>query len=153
MKMRICLVAFFASTFYFFAESAIMSSEVRTEKLDAIRSLVSASVIPVEDSLLSLAPSPFAHDRGIRDEEAEETEKVVLSDEDLLQAISASVNPTGIFMFGGEFYLIFKEKRLKDGSSIAVTYEGAEYNLQISEITGSSYRVRLGDAELQLKLK
>lgn len=143
------LVAMFAVSS---VNGAIMSSEVRSQKLDAIRKLVSAGVVQVEEERLGVAPSPFSSDLGIMAEEVK-LEELVLSDEELLEKLSNHVNPTGIFMFGGEFYLIFKEKKLKVGSELAVEIDGFEHSVKIAEITGSTYRIQKGDAELQLKLK
>jgi len=136
-----------------FLEAAIMSSDARAEKLVAIRSLVSADVQVVDPDILAAAPSPFAPDLGIEKEAEIAVEQIELTDEELLAELSQYVNPTGIFMFGGEFYLIFKEKKLKVGSEIAVRFDGSDYLVEITEITGSTYRIRNGDAELQLKLK
>lgn len=153
MKKRIHTALVLALVTSSSVDAAIMSSEVRAEKLGAIRALVSADVVQVEDSLLSVAPSPFSPDLGIRSEEEPEMGTLALSDDELLEALSEHVSPTGIFMFGGEFYLIFKEKRLKVGSNLDVPFDGSDYSVTITEITGSTYRIRRGDAELQLKLK
>lgn len=129
-----------------------MSSEKRIESLDAVRKLLSNEVRPVESAMLERASSPFVPNLG-NVVIAEEEEEVVLSDEELLTALSDYINPTGIFMFGGEFYLIFKEKKLKIGSELRVNFNGGEYTVTISDITGSTYKVRRGESELQLKLK
>ncbi|MDQ8186101.1 hypothetical protein [Pelagicoccus sp. SDUM812002] len=129
-----------------------MSAEDRAEKLGEIRKLLSDSVRPIDESLVEKAPSPFVPDSG-KKVVVEEKVEVVLTDEELLKELSNYVNPTGIFMFGGEFYLIFKEKKLKMGSGLGITYNGAEYSVNITEITGSTYKISRGDSELQLKLK
>ncbi|WP_200358353.1 hypothetical protein [Pelagicoccus mobilis] len=131
-----------------------MSSEDRAEKLDTVKALVSVEVRAIEPELLDKAPSPFSRDLGlVRPEEEAAEEEIPLSDEELLQALSDYVNPTGIFMFGGEFYLVFKERKMKVGSEILIRLNGKEYTVLVTEITGSTYRIRRGDAELQLKLK
>lgn len=132
--------------------SAIMDADVRREKLDTIHALISNEIKPVESELISVAQHPFIPGRGIV-EEAPVREVVVMSEDELLAALSEYINPTGIFMFGGEFYLVFKESKLKVGSEIRLTFNGEQYVVIISEITGSSYAIKRGDAELQMKFK
>ncbi len=130
-----------------------MSGEERSEKLDKVRSLLTNEVRPIDEALVARAPSPFVPDLGKKVAAEGNQAEVALSDEELLLELSNYVNPTGIFMFGGDFYLIFKEKKLKVGSELEVTFNDVEYNVTITEITGSTYTIRRGDSELQLKLK
>ncbi|MBD5781809.1 hypothetical protein IEN85_20075 [Pelagicoccus sp. NFK12] len=129
-----------------------MSAEARMKALDDIQETLNNKVLPIEEELIAVAPSPFVPDSGKKVVVEEEVE-VVLTDEELLKELANYVNPTGIFMFGGEFYLIFKEKKLKVGSELGITYNGANYSVVITEITGSTYKISRGDSELQLKLK
>lgn len=133
-------------------KGAIMSSETRVDKLNTYKAKLAVEVRPVDRELLMVASSPFVPSLG-HVVVVEKEEEVVLTDAELLAALSEYVNPTGIFMFNGEFYLIFKEKKLENGSEMGITFNGKEYYVTISEITGSTYTVRRGDAELQLKLK
>lgn len=134
------------------AMPAIMDADVRRQKLDTVHELVSNEVRPIEMDLISAAPNPFVPNASVL-VETEEKVEVILNDTELLAALSEYINPTGIFLFGGEFYLVFKEKKLKVGSEIGITYNGTEYSVTIAHISGSNYTVRRGNAELQLKLK
>lgn len=145
-------VLLFAVSLSGVSQAAIMSAEARAESLEGIRAVLANEVRPLGDELIAEAPAPFVPDRGETVVVEEEVE-VVLTEEELLAELSKYVNPTGIFMFGGEFYLIFKEKKLKVGSELGITFNGAEYSVTITEITGSTYKIRRGDSELQLKLK
>lgn len=129
-----------------------MSEEERAEKMDSIRTILSGEVRPIDRDLLERAPSPFIPSLGKFGPELVE-DTIALTDDELLQELAQYVNPTGIFLFGGEFYLVFKENRKEVGSEIKIMYEGAEYSVTISEITGSGYTIRRGDTELQQKLK
>lgn len=134
------------------AQAAIMSAETRAKNLADIRGVVINDVRPLSEEIVSTAPSPFVPDSGETIVVEEEVE-IVLTEDELLAELSKYINPTGIFMFGGEFYLIFKEKKLKVGSELGIKFNGANYSVMITEITGSTYKVRRGDSELQLKLK
>lgn len=143
---------FCLSAFVEMSHGAIMSAEKRAESLSRIRSVIANEVRPLDEDLVSLAPNPFVPDRG-EVILVEEEVQVVLTEDELLLELSKYINPTGIFMFGGEFYLIFKEKKLKVGSGLGVRFNGVDYNVSITEITGSTYKIRRGESELQLKLK
>ncbi len=134
------------------AQAAIMSAETRAKNLADIRGVIINDVRPLSAEIVSAAPSPFVPDSGETIVVEEEVE-IVLTEDELLNELSKYINPTGIFMFGGEFYLIFKEKKLKVGSELGIKFNGASYSVMITEITGSTYKVRRGDSELQLKLK
>lgn len=135
------------------SHGAIMSSEVRSKRMDAFRTVLSGNVIPIEVGLLEPASDPFVPGLGNDVELEEEITQATLTDEELLSALSRYINPTGIFMFGGEFYLVFKEKKLTVGSELPIRYDGEDYSVKIVAITGSAYKVRYGGSELQLKLK
>lgn len=134
------------------ATAAIMDAEERRQKIDTVSDLVSVGVDPLDAVALNAALNPFVPDTGSTVELVEE-EEVVLSDDELLAALSEYINPTGIFLFGGEFYLVFKEKKLKVGSEIEIIYNNTEYTVIVTRITGSNYTVRRGNAELLMKLK
>lgn len=130
----------------------ILSEDERQKQIEAVEALLANEVRPIEPDLLRHASRPFSPDRGVVIAEKVET-KEVLSDEQRLRALAEYISPTGIFLFGGEFYLIFKENKKKVGSTIGVFYNGVEYEVTIADITSTTYTVRLGDSELQLKLK
>ncbi len=128
-----------------------MSAEVRAKDLNEIRNVLANEVRPIGEESEYRKLNPFVPD--VPQDVVEDHSEVVLSDDDLLVELSHYVNPTGIFMFDGDFYLIFKEKKMKVGSELGITFNGADYGVTITEITGSTYKIRRGDSELQLKLK
>lgn len=132
--------------------AAILSEEERQEQIRIVQALLANEVRPIESELLERGVRPFSPDRGaVLVEKVEARE--VLTDEQRLRALSEYISPTGIFLFGGEFYLIFKENKKKVGSKVGVFYDGVEYEVTIADITSTTYTVKLGDSELQLKLK
>lgn len=137
------------------ADANIMSKEERSQAFALARSLVDRSVKPVEADRLALAPAPFSKNLGIQKavEEGPEATRVVAAPADLLPRLANQLKPTGIFVFGGEYYLVFKEKKVKAGAAVAVPYENNEYTVVISDIRHTHYTVTYGGSELQLKLK
>lgn len=137
------------------ADANIMSKEERAQAFELARSLVDRSVAPVEADRLALAPAPFSRNLGIEKAVAENprSARSVVSPADLLPKLAHQLNPTGIFVFGGEYYLVFKEKKVKAGAAVAVPYENNEYTVVISDIRHTHYTVAYGGSELQLKLK
>jgi len=132
-----------------------MSKEERVASLELAHALIDRAVKPVEPERLALAPAPFSPDLGIKrvaDEGPAAARSTVAPDE-LLPKLASQLKPTGIFAFGGEYYLVFKEKKVKAGSEVAVPYENNEYTVVISEISHARYTVSYGGSELQLKLK
>ena len=72
---------------------------------------------------------------------------------ELIPLLAENVNPTGIFAIGGEYYLMFKEEKVKAGGVLPIMYQEKEYNLEIVSVFRNAYSLRLGDAELEIKLK
>lgn len=151
-KYKKCFVPLVVCALTSHSFSAIMSSEARAEQLKIFKEILDREVTPLEDKLFLAVSNPFVPNHG-KVAAVEVEEAVVLSDEELLESLATYVNPTGIFMFGGEFYLIFNEKRLKVGSELGVKLNGVDYIVTIAEITGSTYKISRGETELQLKLK
>jgi hypothetical protein len=74
---------------------------------------------------------------------------------DLLQAIatSASLKPTGFFVLGGQPTLVFGQKRVKAGNFLTITFEGAEYTVEIVSIDRPNFTLRLNREEFTRPIK
>ncbi len=74
---------------------------------------------------------------------------------DLLQAIatSPSLKPSGFFVLGGQPTLVFGQKRVKAGSFLTITFEGAEYALEIVSIERPNFTLRLNREEFTRTIK
>ena len=75
------------------------------------------------------------------------------TDHDLLQAMAASLKPSGNFVLGGQQTLVFGQKRVKAGSSLTITFEGTEYILEIINIDRTSFTLRLNREEFTRPIK
>jgi hypothetical protein len=70
-----------------------------------------------------------------------------------LQAIGASLKPSGSVTLGGEPTLIFGEKRVKAGGFLTITFEGSEYTLEIVSIDRPNFTLRLNREEFTRPIK
>lgn len=75
------------------------------------------------------------------------------SGRDLLQAIGASLKPSGSMVLGGEPVLLFGQKRVKAGGTLTITFEGNEYTLEIAKIERPNFTLRLNREEFTRPIK
>lgn len=75
------------------------------------------------------------------------------TDRDLLAAIAGSLKPSGSFVLSGQPTLVFGQKRVKAGGVLTITFEGAEYALEITAITRTNFTLRLNREEFTRPIK
>lgn len=75
------------------------------------------------------------------------------TDRDLLAAIGAGLRPSGYFVLGGQPTLLFGQKRVKAGGTMTITFEGAQYTLEITTITPPNFTLRLNREEFTRTIK
>jgi hypothetical protein len=94
--------------------------------------------------------NPFNPD-GFGEDEIEHVVAVVptgpRSARELLQAIGASLKPSGFVILNGEPTLVFGQKRVKAGGFLTITFEGTEYTLEIVSIDRPNFTLRLNREE------
>lgn len=133
--------------------SVVKEPEERQAKIELANRLLSKKVVLPDDDYIASIGDPF----GVSPiEEVVAVEEVVeeeVSAKDLIPLLAKNVNPTGVFTIGGEYYLMFKEDKVKAGETIAVVYKNKEYNLEIVNVLRNAFSLRLEDAELEIKLK
>ncbi|MDD2764538.1 MAG: hypothetical protein PHE83_11245 [Opitutaceae bacterium] len=84
---------------------------------------------------------------------AGEAVRAISSDHDVLEKIATSILPSGMMMFGGQPLLLFREKKLKVGDSLVITFEGTDYLIVITEIKPNSFKIRLNREEITRPIK
>ena len=132
--------------------SVVKEPEVRKAKIEIAKRLLSKRVVLPDEKLIVAIGDPF----DVSNEVIEVVEEVVeekVSAHELIPLLAKNVNPTGIFTIGGEYYLMFKEDKVKSGGTISVEYKNDEYNLEIVRVLRNAYSLRLEDAEIEIKLK
>jgi hypothetical protein len=66
---------------------------------------------------------------------------------DLLVAIGDALRPSGYIVMGGEPSLSFGQKRVKAGGTLTITFEGAEYTVEVTAIDRTNFTLRLNNEE------
>ncbi len=123
--------------------SVVKEPEVRKAKIEIAKRLLSKRVVLPDEKLIVAIGDPF----DVSNEVIEVVEEVVeekVSAHELIPLLAKNVNPTGIFTIGGEYYLMFKEDKVKSGGTISVEYKNAEYNLEIVRVLRNAYSLALG---------
>ena len=85
--------------------------------------------------------------------EEKKAEVVLETPEQIFPVISEEINPTGIFAINGEYYLMFKEKRLKAGDTIYVSHGEREYEVSLDRVSSKDYTISFRGITIQQKLK
>jgi len=75
------------------------------------------------------------------------------NDRQVLEAIAPKVVPTGSARIGNTDYLLFGQKKLKQGEKLTITYEGSAYLIEIVSIERNNFRIRLNSEELVRPIK
>ncbi len=133
--------------------SVVKEPEERKLKIERAAQLLSKQVVLPDEKFVAAIGDPFGVSKVEEIEVVEEVVEEKVSAEELIPLLARNVNPTGIFTIGGEYYLMFKEDKVKSGEYIAVAYKDKEYNLEIVNVFRNAFSLRLEDAELEIKLK
>lgn len=76
-----------------------------------------------------------------------------MGDREILTAIAARIVPSGTVFVGGEPILLLRQKKVKVGDRLSVNYEGRPIEVEITEITRTSFSLRLNRAEISRPIK
>ncbi|HTX65128.1 MAG TPA: hypothetical protein VMD31_05110 [Opitutaceae bacterium] len=77
----------------------------------------------------------------------------VATDRDILQKIAGQITPSGMMLFDGQPLLLFREKKLKVGDNLTITFEGTDYVVVITAIDQTSFKIRLNREEITRPIK
>lgn len=143
------------------ASSDIAPPSRRKVSVDQMASLASpAPVAVVKDDI----PNPFSP-AGFGQPDAEELAARLaaksassqaprtLTDRELLNRIAEKLTPGGSLRFNGEQVLTFPRKRLKKGDRFVITYDGRDYELELTDVQPSSFSVRYNNIEITRPIK
>jgi hypothetical protein len=75
------------------------------------------------------------------------------TDRDFLQLIASRIMPSGTLMIGGDPLLIFGRKRLRVGDHLTVSYDGRDYELELTGIDRTTFTLRLNHDEITRPIK
>jgi hypothetical protein len=74
--------------------------------------------------------------------------KQIAGDREVLEAVAPHIVPSGVVQVGDSPILLLGEKKLKVGEYLTITFEGAEYMVELSAINHSSFTLRLNKEEI-----
>ncbi len=75
------------------------------------------------------------------------------SDRDLLATISEKLTPSGSAFVSGEQVLLFPGKKLRKGDKFIITYDGRDFELELTDIQRTTFSLRLNRAEITRPIK
>lgn len=137
--------------------SDVLSPTKRQETLDLAKKLFAPrEALPsVIDPFHSEAFNELVGAAGRTGETPGKTPAVIgpRSPRDLLQAIAAGLKSPGFYVVKGEPTLVFGQKRVKAGGFLTITFEGAEYTLEIASIDRPNFTLRLNREEFTRPIK
>lgn len=76
-----------------------------------------------------------------------------MGDREVLSAIAEHIAPSGTIFLGGQPILLLRQKKMKVGDKLSVSYEGRNVEVEITEINRTSYSLRLNRAEITRPIK
>ena len=76
-----------------------------------------------------------------------------MGDREILVAIAERIQPSGTIILGGEPILLLRQKKVKIGDTLSVSYEGRNVEVEITEISRTTYTLRLNRAEITRPIK
>ncbi len=69
-------------------------------------------------------------------------------DHEVLAAIAPHIAPSGVMQIGDQPVLLLREKKLKVGDYLTITFEGTDYMIELAAISHSSFTLRLNKEEI-----
>ena len=66
---------------------------------------------------------------------------------DLLIALATALKSPNVMVLGGQPVLFFGQKRVKQGGTLSITFEGTEYTVEITDITRPNFTLRYNREE------
>lgn len=159
MKLRhlpLCVLGLGISVAVAFGE-AVSNPTTRQATLDLATRLLTteekgAASLPA-DLLDPFNPAGFGAPPAAAPGKPGEAAHVVASDRQILEEIANGINPSGMMLFNGQPLLLFREKKLKVGDSLTITFEGRDYVVIIAGISQSSFKIRLNREEITRPIK
>lgn len=146
------------------AGGSVLSPVKRQEAVDQAKKLLGAHEMPAitsdpfhpaafADVVASMGRSPGSTAGTTSGEKPATQSTGPRNERELLQSIGAGLRPSGFFVLGGQPTLVFGQKRVKAGGSLTITFEGAEYTLEITTISPPNFTLRLNREEFTRTIK
>jgi hypothetical protein len=126
------------------AKSDLATPEQRRESVNRAMALAQPQTPPLPATLRNpLGPPP-----PDKQELAAKQSVHHIGDHDILAAIAPHILPSGVMQIGDQPVLLLREKKLKVGDYLTITFEGTDYMIELSAISRSSFTLRLNKEEI-----
>jgi hypothetical protein len=127
------------------AKSDLNTPEQRLESVNRVMAL--AQPVPIAPLPANLK-NPFVLNQDKKpDQNAAGTARLA-GDRQVLTAIAPYIVPSGVVQVGDSPMLLLREKRLKVGDYLTITFEGTDYMIELAAINRSSFTLRLNKEEI-----
>lgn len=158
-QILVCVLALGAPMSVVIGQEAVSNPTKRQATLDVAARLLAhqeSPVAPPADLVDPFNPPGFGAPPPIlggKPGKPGEAARAIASEREILQKIAAQITPSGMMMFGGQPLLLFREKKLKVGDSLTITFEGTDYVVVIAGIDQTSFKIRLNREEITRPIK
>ena len=71
----------------------------------------------------------------------------------VLEMLAERIVPSGILKMGGQSILLFGQKKLKVGDGLTITFDGIDYDLDITAIGNTNFTLRYQGEEITRSIK
>jgi hypothetical protein len=156
-RLLVCVLALGAPGLISLGQEAVSNPSKRQASLDLAAQLLAARENPAEklpaelvDPFNPLSLGAIPAPSGVK---SGDTVRAAGSDLDILEKIAPYITPSGSFMLRGEPVLLFREKKLKVGDTLTITFAGTPYVVVITAIDRSSFKVRFNHEEITRPIK
>lgn len=153
--LLICAMASCASGLIAFGQETVSSPTKRQAALEE-----AAQLVAPRNSVVSALPAELVDPfnpvgfgappaRGKKGDAAH----TPTSDREILENVATRITPSGMMMFGDQPMLLFREKKLKVGDNLTITFDGADYVVVITAIDRTSFKIRFNREEVTRPIK
>jgi hypothetical protein len=124
------------------AKSDLNTPEQRLESVNRVMALTQpAPLVPLPADL----KNPFVLNQ---DKKNDAGTSRLAGDREVLTAIAPYIVPSGVVQVGDSPILLLREKKLKVGDYLTITFEGTDYMIELAAINRSSFTLRLNKEEI-----
>lgn len=138
-------------------KSDLTSPKQREVAVELADKLVEPRVLAEETAQLVVPFNPAGFDRSNEKTKVDpanvNTSAPPAGDLSILTALAEKLAPSGVAIIGGDPILLFGQKRIRVGDHLTVTYEGADYDLEITAIARTTFTLRLNREEITRPIK
>jgi len=127
------------------AKSDLASPEQRHDAVNRAMALAEPQPpVPLPADL----KNPLAPHQGDKQEIVSKKAGHASGDREVLAAIATRIVPSGVMQLNDQPVLLLREKKLKVGDYLTITFEGADYMVELAAISHSSFTLRLNKEEI-----